>query len=701
MTKVELQALLDKYNKNLDSLKTLFKSDDGKIDQEEQSVLDKIGQLINKIQGQLSGASSSESSSSSEESSEGETASSTNEAPSIQGNYPIKGSVGDSGGKNDPADVVTIQQLLNKRGANLPLNGECDSNCKSAIYNYQKSKMGVSNPDGRVDVGGSSWFHLLTGKTLDGYEKKVLKVEEYSPHIEKAAEKYGMKVDHLKAIMAVESGGVPDASSGAAFGLMQITKSTWKGIQEKNSELSKYDFDTYWKDPEINTLFGAAVLKSKAKSMGVSTDDPNFTTIAVTAYNAGEGTVKWAIENAEKGGSAKPTVDFIKPEYLKPAIERGGIYKYYLTGNGKSKNASGSKSEAIDLKYKEVSAYGPKVDTFLEKQDTLSETIDDIATIQGDTTSPKEETPPQGETDSNTTENTNTENNNPAKETPTTSGDYTVVAGDTGYKIAGKLGISFDELSAANAAVVWTKLQVGQKLQVPGSQAAETAAPKEETPQMGSYTVVSGDTGYKIAGKLGISFDALSEVNAGVKWSKLQVDQKLNTPAGAGTAADAGTKETTENTTVAEEYRGANKTWDKHTNNRIPTLDARVQKAAYGFINTVEQELGIKLRVTSALRTVAEQDALYKKDNVTKAQGGQSYHNYGLAIDVVEIKNGQVIWNCDWPKIAAVGKRFGFEWGGDWKGFVDKPHFQMPFGKSIRQLCIAKYPDRAKRFGYI
>lgn len=283
----------------------------------------------------------------------------------------------------------------------------------------------------------------------------------------------------------------------------------------------------------------------------------------------------------------------------------------------------------------------------------------------------------------------------------TTKDNYQVVAGDTGYKIAAKLGISFDALSAANKGVVWTKLQVGQKLQLPSSQSTSPETPKEETPKMGSYTVVSGDTGYKIAGKLGISFDALSAANKGVVWTKLQVGQKLNTPAGAGTAADTGTQETTDNTTVAEEYRGDNTTWDKHTNKRIPTLDSRVQKAAYGFINTVEKELGIKLRVTSALRTVAEQDALYAKGNVTKARGGQSYHNYGLAIDVVEIKNGQAIWNCDWPKISAVGKRFGFEWGGDWKNFVDKPHFQMTFGKSVRQLCIAKYPDRAKQYGYL
>ena len=39
----------------------------------------------------------------------------------------------------------------------------------------------------------------------------------------------------------------------------------------------------------------------------------------------------------------------------------------------------------------------------------------------------------------------------------------------------------------------------------------------------GSYTVVSGDTGYNIAKKLGITFEALDAANSGVKWSRLSI----------------------------------------------------------------------------------------------------------------------------------------------------------------------------------
>jgi len=55
---------------------------------------------------------------------------------------------------------------------------------------------------------------------------------------------------------------------------------------------------------------------------------------------------------------------------------------------------------------------------------------------------------------------------------------------------------------------------------------------------------------------------------------------------------------------------------------------------------------------------------------------------------VVEIKNGRAIWNNpNWERIGKLGKSIGFEWGGDWVGLVDKPHFQMRFGKHHTELA--------------
>jgi len=134
-------------------------------------------------------------------------------------------------------------------------------------------------------------------------------------------------------------------------------------------------------------------------------------------------------------------------------------------------------------------------------------------------------------------------------------------------------------------------------------------------------------------------------------------------------------------------------TWDIVSDRRIGTLHPLIQAQAKELIIRAERELGIKLRVTSALRTWNEQDGLYAQGRtktgkiITNAKGGQSLHNFGLAIDVVEIKDGKALWsNPNWNKIATLGKSIGFAWGGDFKSIKDKPHFEMHFGRSLAQL---------------
>lgn len=119
---------------------------------------------------------------------------------------------------------------------------------------------------------------------------------------------------------------------------------------------------------------------------------------------------------------------------------------------------------------------------------------------------------------------------------------------------------------------------------------------------------------------------------------------------------------------------------------------------------------GIRIIITAGFRTIEEQDSLYAKGRtnddsiVTNATGGQSYHNYGLAIDfAIELANGDVIWDLDydgnkngqsdWMEVVATAKALGFSWGGDWANFQDNPHLQMDFGLSIRDLQKGKRPD--------
>ncbi|MFC5529023.1 M15 family metallopeptidase [Cohnella yongneupensis] len=112
---------------------------------------------------------------------------------------------------------------------------------------------------------------------------------------------------------------------------------------------------------------------------------------------------------------------------------------------------------------------------------------------------------------------------------------------------------------------------------------------------------------------------------------------------------------------------------------------------------------GIDVLITDDYRSVTAQDALYRQGRsdggaiVTNAKGGESYHNYGLAIDFALLTpEGKAIWDlnydgngngrADWMEVVAIAKRLGFSWGGDWKSFPDYPHLQMDFGYSIREL---------------
>ncbi len=117
----------------------------------------------------------------------------------------------------------------------------------------------------------------------------------------------------------------------------------------------------------------------------------------------------------------------------------------------------------------------------------------------------------------------------------------------------------------------------------------------------------------------------------------------------------------------------------------------------------LSKEQGISILITDDFRSAAEQDKLFRQGRteggaiVTNAKGGESYHNYGLAIDFALLTpKGKAIWDMkydgngngksDWMEVVAIAKRLGFSWGGDWKGFPDYPHLQMDFGYSIREL---------------
>lgn len=121
-------------------------------------------------------------------------------------------------------------------------------------------------------------------------------------------------------------------------------------------------------------------------------------------------------------------------------------------------------------------------------------------------------------------------------------------------------------------------------------------------------------------------------------------------------------------------------------------------------------EIDIDIIITDGFRSFEEQNSLHQQGRanagniVTYAEGGESYHNYGLAIDfALRLADGSVVWDIerdangngrpDWFEVADIGKELGFDWGGDWNRFKDYPHLEMTFGLSIRELKQGWRPE--------
>lgn len=99
----------------------------------------------------------------------------------------------------------------------------------------------------------------------------------------------------------------------------------------------------------------------------------------------------------------------------------------------------------------------------------------------------------------------------------------------------------------------------------------------------------------------------------------------------------------------------------------------------------------VSLEVVQGLRTHAEQNKLFAKGRTTKgaivtnARGGQSFHNYGLAVDVCPFRGDVALWNEEklFDVLDEYATRFSLEWGGDWRT-PDRPHLQLRGFKSWR-----------------
>jgi peptidoglycan L-alanyl-D-glutamate endopeptidase CwlK len=130
---------------------------------------------------------------------------------------------------------------------------------------------------------------------------------------------------------------------------------------------------------------------------------------------------------------------------------------------------------------------------------------------------------------------------------------------------------------------------------------------------------------------------------------------------------------------------------------RLSDLNPKVQILAEGWLREC-RDLNLDILVTCTLRTNADQDRLYQQGRtnpgsiVTYARAGQSYHNYGLALDFVPLVEGKPTWKTSgrdlelWTLAGELAEEHGFEWAGRWTRFREYPHIQVTFGLTITDL---------------
>lgn len=106
---------------------------------------------------------------------------------------------------------------------------------------------------------------------------------------------------------------------------------------------------------------------------------------------------------------------------------------------------------------------------------------------------------------------------------------------------------------------------------------------------------------------------------------------------------------------------------------------------------------GLRLLVYCGLRSNEEQDRLYAQGRtaggkiVTHAKAGQSFHNYGLAIDYVPVRNGKASWDdtAGYLKAQRIAKEFNLR-AISW----ELPHLEDGKFKNWRAIQASQNPKK-------
>ena len=115
------------------------------------------------------------------------------------------------------------------------------------------------------------------------------------------------------------------------------------------------------------------------------------------------------------------------------------------------------------------------------------------------------------------------------------------------------------------------------------------------------------------------------------------------------------------------------------------------------------KEAGLNVKVTQTVRDDEYQRLLVAQGYAAKTATRPTFHSVkaGLAFDICKNVRGheyddQSFFAC----CGQIGKQVGFSWGGDWRSFPDRPHFQWDNHRkwSSRMILAGKYPPEMEEY---
>lgn len=115
------------------------------------------------------------------------------------------------------------------------------------------------------------------------------------------------------------------------------------------------------------------------------------------------------------------------------------------------------------------------------------------------------------------------------------------------------------------------------------------------------------------------------------------------------------------------------------------------------------KEAGLPVLITETVRDDEYQRYLAANGYASKTATRPTFHSVkaGLAFDICKNVKGHEYDDLSFfNRCGQIGKQVGFSWGGDWKSFLDRPHFQWDaHGKYTNSMILAgKYPPEMEEY---